>query len=441
MANLYEIQRAMRSKRRDALQRGVVAVLDLGTTKTACIVIKFYGQNSGTQTGSFSSGARFRVMGTATIQSGGIRFGEVNSVKETESAIRIVLTKAQKMAQTSVSHIIACFSGGRPQSTALIGNVELNGSPISESDVAMALASCEIGEQSSGREILHAHPINFSVDHRAGLVDPRGQVGNVLSVDLHLLTANRAAIENVIECAKHSYLELAGVASSAYVSGISSLVEDEQELGSACVDIGGGVTGISTFFKKHMVHTDVVNIGGGDITADIGHAFSVPVREAERVKIKYGSAVATSRDDREYVDLSFGGNDWERGNNTITKTELIGVIRPRVEEILEMVRDSLNSCGFSGLPGQRIVLTGGASNLPGLEHLARQILGAQIRFGKPIRLQGLPQAMAGPQFSSAVGLCLYAACPQDEWWDFPIPYETRPQQKIGKIIRWFRENW
>ena len=124
----------------------------------------------------------------------------------------------------------------------------------------------DIGE---GREVLHAQPVNFALDHRTGLIDPRGQVGNRLACDMHMLTVDQAVIENLLYCVKRCDLELAGVASSSYVAGISSLVEDEQELGAACIDMGGGATGISIFMKKHMIYADTVRLGGDHVTA--GH--------------------------------------------------------------------------------------------------------------------------------------------------------------------------
>ena len=109
--------------------------------------------------------------------------------------------------------------------------------------------------------MLHAQPVNFALDHRSGLSDPRGQLGQVLSVDMHMLTVNATAVQNLAHCIKRCDLELAGIASSSYVSGISSLVEDEQELGAACIDLGGGTTGVSIFIKKHMIWLQRLTLG------------------------------------------------------------------------------------------------------------------------------------------------------------------------------------
>ena len=189
---------------------------------------------------------------------------------------------------------------------------------------------------------------------------------------------------------KRQDLELAGIASSAYVSGVSSLVEDEQELGAACVDMGGGSTGISIFMKKHMIYADSVRMGGDHVTSDISKGLQVPLVVAERIKTKHGGVHATGMDDREMIETGGDSGDWEKDRRQISRTELIGIMRPRVEEILEEVRARLDAAGFDSLPSQQIVLTGGASQIPGLDMLANRILGQRVRMGRPLRVQGLP---------------------------------------------------
>jgi cell division protein FtsA len=234
---------------------------------------------------------------------------------------------------------------------------------------------------------------------------------------------------------------LAGSASSSYVSGISSLVEDEQELGAACIDMGGGSTGLSIFIKKHMIFADSVRLGGDHVTADIAKGLQVPLVVAERIKTKHGGVQATGMDDREMIEIGGDSGDWDKDRRQISRTELIGIIRPRVEEILEDVRVRLDVAGFDSLPSQQIVLTGGASQIPGLDGLASRILGQRVRMGRPLRVQGLPQAAAGSAFASTVGLCLFAAHPQDEWWDFDIPTERYPARSLKRAFKWFKDNW
>jgi cell division protein FtsA len=444
MTDLYQSQRAMRHMRKTALQRGVIAILDVGTSKIACLILRFDGLEETRETdgvGSMAGQSNFRVIGAATTKSRGVRFGEIAVMNETERAIRTAVQAAQKMANVRVDHVIACFSGAEPRSYGLAGELELQDSVVTEQDVARVLAACDVPDIGEGREVIHAQPVNFALDHRTGLGDPRNQIGNRLACDLHLLSVEASVVQNLMYCIKRCDLDLAGIASSAYVSGISSMVEDEQELGAACIDMGGGSTGISIFMKKHMIFADSVRLGGDHVTSDIAKGLQVPVAVAERIKTKHGGVHATGMDDREMIEIGGDSGDWDKDRRQISRTELIGIIRPRIEEILEDVRMRLDAAGFDHLPSQQIVLTGGASQIPGLDGLAGRILGQRVRMGRPLRVQGLPQAATGAAFSSTVGLCLFAAHPQDEWWDFDIPAERYPARSLKRAFKWFKDNW
>ena len=444
MTDLYQSQRAMRNLRKAALQRGMIAILDVGTSKIACLILRFDGLDEAGDAdgvGSMAGQSNFRVIGAATTRSRGVRFGEISAMNETERAIRTAVQAAQKMANVRVDHVIACFSGGEPRSYGLAGEIELHDALVHENDVSRVLAACDAPDIGEGREVLHAQPVNVALDHRTGLADPRDQSGNRLACDMHLLTVDAAVVQNLLYCIKRCDLDLAGIASSAYASGISSLVEDERELGAACIDMGGGSTGLSIFMKKHMIFSDSVRLGGDHVTSDIAQCLHVPFAVAERIKTKHGGVHATGMDDREMIEIGGDSGDWEKDRRQVSRTELIGIIRPRVEEILEQAAERLEAAGFSHLPSQQIVLTGGASQIPGLDGLASRILGQRVRMGRPLRVQGLPQAATGPSFASTVGLCLFAAHPQDEWWDFDIPAERYPARSIKRALKWFKDNW
>ena len=444
MTDLYRSQQMMRSMRRAAMQRGVVAVLDVGSSKIACLILRFDGperfpDESGI--GSLAGQSSFRVIGAATTRSRGMRLGEIHAMQETERAIRTAVQAAQKMASVRVDHAIVAFSGGQPRSYGLAGEIGLDGGIAEEGDVARVLAACDVPPYGDDREVLHAQPVNFALDHRSGLRDPRGQIGNRLACDMHMLTVDARVIHNILYCIKRCDLELAGLASSAYASGLASLVEDEQELGAACIDMGGGTTSVSIFLKKHMIFADTVRLGGDHVTSDISKGLQVSAGTAERIKTFHGGVVATGMDDREMIELGGDSGDWERDRRTVSRAELIGIMRPRVEEILEEVRACLDAAGFEHLPSQQIVLTGGASQSPGLETLAPKILGQQVRIGRPLRVQGLPQAATGAAFSGVVGACLFAAHPQDEWWDFEIPADGMAGRSFRRAVKWFKDNW
>ena len=442
MSRLYDAQRRMRAKRLAALQRGVVAILDVGTHKVACLVLRFEeAAPRGEGVGHMAGQSNFRVVGATTTRSRGVRLGEVDSMPETERAIRAAVQGAQKMAGVRVDHVIACFSGGRPGSYGLSGEVPLEHGPCTVHDVGRVLASVDRPDLGPGREVLHAQPVNFGIDHRVQLRDPRGQTGEMLRADMHLLSVDDHAIENLLTCLHRCDLEVAGLASAPYAAATSALVEDEKELGAACIDFGAGTTGISVFLRRHMVFADTVRMGGAHVTGDVSQGLRVPRETAESLKCRYGGVVATGMDDREVIPLEAETGDWHHDRRSVTRAELIGIIRPRVEEILEEARRRLDAAGFGGLPGQRIVLTGGASQLPGFDGLAARILGHQVRLGRPMRVRGLPEAAKGPGFAACVGLCMQGAEPQDEFWDFDAAPERASSRSLRRIVRWFHENW
>ena len=437
----YASQRAMRQMRRLAIQRGVIGVIDIGTYKVAALVLKLDPAKTMPGIGNMAGQAGFRVIGAGTTQSCGVRFGEIAAMAETESAVRTALQAAQKMARERVDHVIVCLSGGNPRSYGLAGNVEIDGATVAENDIAQVMAACDMPDIGRGRDVLHAQPINFALDHRSGLSDPRGQSGRALSCDMHMVTVDTALVRDICNCLRRCDVEVAGVTASAYATGMSALVEDEQELGAACIDLGAGVSGVSIFMKKHMIYADSVRMGGSLVTSDISQGLQVDFATAERLKTIHGGVQATSMDDREMIEIGGNSGDWDKDRRTISRSELIGIMRPRIEEILEHVRARLDAAGFSHLPSQQVVLTGGGAQVPGIDGLAARIFGQQVRLGRPVRVRGLPQAAAGPAFSSAVGLCVLATHPQDEWWDFDVPIQSYPARSLKRAVKWFKDNW
>lgn len=223
MTDFYQSQRAMRAMRNAALQRGIIAVLDVGSTKICCLILKFdrvTHRDDADGVGPIAGQSGFRVIGSATTRSRGVGFGEIFSMREAERAIRTALQSAQKLANFRVDHVIACFSGGRPRSYGLAGEVLVGEDVVCEHDIARVLASCDLPDYGEGREVLHAQPVNFTLDERSGLVDPRGQDGKILSTDVHLLTIDDKVVRDLAYCVKRCDLELAGIASSAYTSSI-----------------------------------------------------------------------------------------------------------------------------------------------------------------------------------------------------------------------------
>ena len=314
MSELHEMQRTMRAMRRAALGRGVAAVLDVGTSKVACFVLRFEeseGPGLG-EVGPMAGQGRVRVLGAAATRSRGVRFGEIATMRETERAIRTVVQSAQRASGERIDHVLACLAGADPRSHGRSGVVMVKGE-VTEADVARAMAACAppAAELGPGRHVLHAQPVRFALDHRAELADPRGQFGQRLFCDMHLMDVEAEAARALVRCVKRCDLELAGLASSAYASGLAALVEDEQELGAACLDMGGGATSVAVFLRRHMVFGGSVRMGGEHVTLDVHKGLGVSLQTAERIKTFYGGVHATGLDDREMIEVGAGTGDWE----------------------------------------------------------------------------------------------------------------------------------
>jgi cell division protein FtsA len=441
--------RAMRDRLRLALRRGVVGVLDVGSAKTTCMILRVDPARLARAEATGAAHAVFgamRVIGVGITRSHGVRLGEIVDMDEACRGIRNALEMAEKMAGERVDQVISAISGARPQSMAARGEAWVEGLEVAPRDVARAIHAADWPPLEEGREFLHAQPVNFGLDGTNDLTDPRGMTGNRLACDLHLVSVAANPLRDLAHCVRRCDLELAGVVAAPYAAGLSSLVEDEQKLGAACIDMGAGATGISVFLRGQLIHLDSVRIGGEHITLDIAHALTMSTAAAERIKSFHGGAVATGLDDRDMIEAppvgeAHGGPVAPGERRNISRAALIGVIRPRLEEILETARDRLRAAGFEHLPGRRIVLTGGASQLPGLEDASQRILGRRARLGRPLHVPGLPQNATGPAFASAAGLCIHAARPRDEAWDFEVPMAMSGLGRIDRALRWVQETW
>jgi cell division protein FtsA len=314
---------------------------------------------------------------------------------------------------------------------------------VTEADIGRVLAAASRHSVRDGRAVLHSLPIGYSVDDAAGIREPRGMLGHRLGVDMHMVAADVATVRNLMLTVEGSHLSVEAMVSSPYAAGLAALADDEADLGAATVDMGAGTTSLAVFSGGKFVHADGFALGGLHVTMDLARGLNTGVADAERIKAIYGSVLAGGSDERDMITVPPVEDDEREPPQFVSRASLVRIIRPRVEEILEMVRDRLAASPFAAEPRGRVVLTGGASQLTGLADLAARTLRRPVRIGRPLGLAGLPDAAKGPAFAVAAGLLVY---PQAAYLEHFEPRRTRQLMTgtggyMARVGRWLRESF
>ncbi|MFZ2102034.1 MAG: cell division protein FtsA, partial [Oricola sp.] len=279
-----------------------------------------------------------------------------------------------------------------------------------------------------------------------GIVDPRGMIGHELTLNMHVLTADSAPLRNIELCVNRAHLSVEAMVATPYASGLAALVDDELDLGCACVDMGGGTTSVAIFADRAFIHADSIPVGGHHVTMDIARGFSCRLEDAERLKVMQGSALATPADERDVIQIPAIGDEDNGQATQVPRSLLNRIIAARVEETLEMLRDRINKSGYSSVVGKRVVLTGGAAQLTGLPELARRILGRNVRIGRPLGVAGLPAAAKSPAFAAAAGLMIYPQVADNDQssMKFGSPFRiagTGTDGPLGRVTQWLKDSF
>lgn len=424
------------------MREQTIAALDIGTSKICCFIAKVSDQPGGDN--------RPRVVGIGHQVSKGMKSGTVVDMEETETSIRAAVDAAERMAGGSPIHdVYVNISAGQPKSRIFSVEVDVAGHEISQLDIDRVLAAGQENLKDEDRFIIHSRPISFSLDGVAGATRPLGMFGEKLGVEIHLSSVAISPLRNIQSCLNRCHLNLKGVVLSPYASALSVLVPDERSLGSICVDMGGGLTSISAFRENELVFGDIIAVGGNHVTRDIAQGLSVSESKAERLKILYGDCLSDRVPVRDQIDIVQSGEDGQEHAMTIPRSMLTSIVSPRIEEILELVRDRIIETGLADVVGRRIVFTGGASQISGLEELAGRIFSVatspelrgdfHVRLGRPISVDGLAAATAGPGFATCAGLLNYGAILPDEVHSLSM--ERSKPGLFSRIGTWMKENF
>jgi cell division protein FtsA len=422
------------SPRRTAL----AVALDIGTSKIACLIARLRPNAQGEALRRRSHA--IDVLGFSHAVSHGIKGGAVVDLAEAEAAVRNAINLAERSAKVQVDALVLSISAGRIGSERLAAEVDIQGG-VTDHDIARALAAGHRSAGRPGRVLLHALPIGFSIDGTNGVREPRGMLARRFGVDMHLATADLGACRNLMQVIEHCHLDIEAMVAGAYAAGLATLADDEADVGAAVIDFGAGTTTLAAFADGRFVHADGFALGGNHVTMDLARGLSIGLQSAERLKILRGSVLAGGMDDRDLIALP--ASRGEDAPAAVSRATLTHIIRPRIEEILEMVRDRLATSPFAAEPRGRIVLTGGASQLAGLPDLAAHILGRPVALGRPLGIAGLPDVAKGPAFAALAGLLVY---PQAAHLEHFEPRHTRQYRAptagyVARVGRWLRESF
>lgn len=405
-----------------------ITALDIGTTKVACFIAKM------------EPDGQLNVIGIGHQVSQGIKSGIITDITKAETSIRAAVGAAEEMAGINVDRVIINISGNTLESFNVNAEMPVSNQEITAREIVKLVEqSCE-EYRSEKREIIHCIPVGYTIDGTGGIKDPAGMYGDTLGAALHIITASATAIFNLANCLAHCHLDIEDYISSSYASGFSCLNEDEKELGVTLIDFGGGSTSIAVFRSGSLVFSGVIPLGGAHITNDIALGLSTSIESAERVKTLYGNVRSTPKDEQELIDIPQIDEGGVSETSHIPRATLVGIIRPRVEEILEMVKKRLEDSGALNVGGS-IVITGGASQLGGLKEHIGQLFNRQVRLGISSMIEGMAESTKGPAFSTCSGILKFIVNKRiNNKYDLG-GRSLGLKNPLHKVIRWFKENF
>lgn len=409
---------------------GSIAVLDIGTAKIACFIAYI------------DSAGEIKIAGIGHQLSKGIRAGVITDFAEAETSIANAVHAAEQMAGGTVENVIVSLSGGNLHSRNVSIEMSLFGEEVTDRDIMDIIEQARASIAHNEHEILHSIPVSYYLDGAKGIVDPRKMFGKKLGADVHMITGQAGVMRNLAHCIGRCHLNVDEYIAAPYASALSCLDDDEKQLGVTLIDMGAGSTSFCIMAGGKNIYTDSVPIGGMHVTNDIARGLSTSLAHAERLKTLHGSVIATGSDDQVMVEVPPLGEDDSDDVNTVPRSMLVGVIRPRLEEIFEMIRGKIEMNNVSAYAGKRVVLTGGASQLLGVREMAGNILGKQVRLGRPHVLSGLAESVSGPAFATALGMLEYKVKKPIEEQMFDA-YLHRGGLRAGfeKIVHWFKDNF
>jgi cell division protein FtsA len=379
-----------------AFRTGLIAVLDVGSSKTVCLIGR-------------SEPGNLRVVGAALRETQGVRASTVINMEQAEESIRDAVAAAENHADARIQNVLISVNCGQPVSVTSRAAATIGGELITDAHLRALLNDGRTRCTLEGHELIQSAPTTYVVDEARGVRRPLGMFCQRIGVAMHAVAVKPSPLNNLKLAVERCHLKVAGTQFAPYASGLAVLTEDEKQLGATVIDMGGGVTSIAVFLEGDLVHADVVPLGGQQVTSDIARMLAAPISAAERAKTLYGAALGDMEAGADVIPLAQMGEDGDDAAVRVPRSMLTRIIQARLEEIFGQVQARLRTSGFDVAAGRRAVLTGGACQLAGVRELASRVLNKQVRIGRPQSFPGLPAASTGPDYATAVGLLMAGA--------------------------------
>ena len=373
------------------MRQHIVVGLDVGTTKICGVAAQVYG-------------AGINLLGMGVSPSAGLRKGMVINIDDAVGSIKRALDETEACSGVRVRSVSVGISGSHVRGFESHGAVGIRGREVSHADVEKAIESARAVYIPLDREVLHVIPTEFILDGQEGITDPVGMSGVRLEARVYIITGAVSSVQNLLKCCEKAGLDVVDLVFEPLASARATLTRDEKETGVVLVDIGGGTTDIALFREGSLRYASVLGVGGNHITNDIAVGLRIQMSEAERLKKTAGATVISQDDEEQGVQMTQADGQVR----SLRRADLVSIIHPRCEEMLELVREEMKRCFGYEHAVYGVVLTGGSSLLKGFDRMAESILQLPVRIGTPDIISA-PDHVAGPvlrdpQYATGVGL-------------------------------------
>lgn len=403
-------------------QENIIVGLDIGTTKICAVVGEVTGD-------------KINIVGIGTHPSIGLRKGVVVNIESTVESIQKAIEEAELMAGCEISSVYAGIAGGHITGFNSRGIVAIKGPEVTQQDVDRVIDAARAVAIPMDREVIHVIPQEFMIDEQGGIQNPVGMSGVRLEAKIHIVTGAVTSAHNIVKSANRSGLDVCDIVLEPLASGEAVLTDEEKDLGTALMDLGGGTSDLAIFSGKNIKHTFVLALGGNNLTNDISIGLRASMADAEKIKKKYGTCIPRNVIADETIDVPGMGG---RKPRKLQRQILGEILEPRMEEIFSLIKREIQRAGMERIITSGIVLTGGTSLLEGVTDIAESVFDLPTRLGTPMGISGLTDVVNNPMYATGVGLVLYGARNQPKK-KFRIRDTNIFNRVMIRMKRWFKE--